>query len=75
MSKPYEVAVRQWFHTGLSEKEGRQLVGQIKGTMKYGLLVPYTDLPEEAKAIARGEFNLLHNPLGIKGEVDGVLYE
>jgi hypothetical protein len=53
---PREVLVRQWFHTGLSEKEGQALVGHVQGTKKYNLLVPYNDLPEQAKAIVRAKY-------------------
>jgi hypothetical protein len=56
---PYEVRIRQWFHAALSEKEGQKLVGHIDGTKRYGLLVPYGDLPETAKAILRMEYDLL----------------
>lgn len=51
-----EVLVRQWFHAGLTEKEGQALVGHIQGTKKYNQLVPYNDLPEHAKAIIRAEY-------------------
>ena len=58
MNNPsYEVLVRQWFHAGLTEKEGQVLVGHIDGTKRYNLLVPYNDLPEQAKAIVRAEYN------------------
>lgn len=54
---PREVSIRQWFHTALTEREGQALVGHIQGTKKYSLLVPYNDLPEQAKAIVRAEYD------------------
>jgi hypothetical protein len=54
---PREVLIRQWFHAALSEKEGQALVGHIQGTKKYNLLVPYNDLPEQAKAIVRAKYD------------------
>jgi hypothetical protein len=59
MSTPYEVLVRQWFHAALTEKQGQALVGHIEGTKKYNLLVPYNDLPEQAKSIIRAEYNTI----------------
>lgn len=56
---PYEVRVRQWFHAALTEKQGQALVGHIQGTKRYGLLVPYTDLPESAKVIVRAAYDKL----------------
>jgi hypothetical protein len=56
-----EVAIRQWFHAALTEKEGQALVGHIEGTKRYNLLVPYTDLPEAAKAIVRSAFDAVHD--------------
>ena len=56
METSKEVLIRQWFHTGLHEKDGQALVGHIPGTKKYNLLVPYNDLPEQAKAIVRAEY-------------------
>jgi hypothetical protein len=53
----YGVRVRQWFHASITEKEGQALVGHIVGTKKYGLLVPYNDLPEQAKTIVRAAFD------------------
>jgi hypothetical protein len=53
---PREVLIRQWFHCSLTEKEGQSLVGHIQGTKKYNLLVPYNDLPEQAKAIVRAKY-------------------
>lgn len=52
-----EVLIRQWFHAALSEREGQALVGHIQGTKKYGLLVPYNDLPEQAKQIVRESYH------------------
>jgi hypothetical protein len=54
---PREVLIRQWFHAALTEKEGQALVGHIQGTKKYNLLVPYNDLPEQAKAIVRAKYD------------------
>jgi hypothetical protein len=56
-SIPYEVRVRQWFHTAITEREGQRLVGHIGGTMKYNLLVPYNALPEAAQVIVRAEYD------------------
>ena len=57
MNIPREVLIRQWFHTALSEKEGQALVGHIPRTKKYNLLVPYNDMPEEAKVIIRAKYD------------------
>ncbi len=54
---PYEVRVRQFFHASLTEKEGQALIGHIQGTKRYGLLVTYTDLPEQAKVIIRAQYD------------------
>jgi len=63
MSTPREVLIRQWFHVALTEKQGQALVGHISGAKKYGLLVPYNDLPEQAKALVRAEYDAMHNAL------------
>jgi len=57
---PREVLIRQWFHVALTEKQGQALVGHISGAKKYGLLVPYNDLPEQAKALVRAEYDAMH---------------
>lgn len=62
----YEVRVRKWFHVALSEKEGQALVGHIRGTTQYGLLVPYNQLPEAAKVIVRGEFDRVSADEGVQ---------
>jgi len=63
-TRPYEILVRQWFHCALTEKEGQALVGHIDDTRRYGSLVPYNDLPEQAKILVRAEYDRVLELLG-----------
>jgi hypothetical protein len=51
-----ESLVAQWFVSGLTEREARELIGAIPGTLAYGAVKSYALLPEDAKRILRARF-------------------
>ena len=51
-----EKFIVEWYGVSLTERERKELIGTIPGTLEYGLTRNYMLLPEKAKQILRDAF-------------------
>lgn len=51
-----ENKVAVWYTSALGERDARELIGAIPGTLAYGLVRSYAQLPEAAKQVIRARY-------------------
>jgi hypothetical protein len=51
--------IARWFVASLTEREARELIEHIPGTMQHGLVRSFALLPKQAKDILRAKYDAI----------------